>query len=116
MADPFHDQLAIRVLLENWALWRDTGQWDKLRTTFQAGATMTATWFDGPFEDFIAASARSRAGGRLSQHILGGTTVDIQGDRAIADDVDRQAVHVLGKGGGDNLRAVHRDAIGIVAA
>jgi len=78
------DQVAIRVLVENWALWRDTGQWDKLRTTFHPGATITVTWFDGPFEEFVEASARARAGGRLSQHVLGGTTVDLNGDRAIA--------------------------------
>ena len=45
---------------------------------------MTVTWFDGPFEDFIAASARSRAGGRMSQHVLGGTAVDINLPRALA--------------------------------
>lgn len=45
---------------------------------------MTATWFDGPFEEFIARSRISRAGGRLSQHVLGGTAVDLNGPRAIA--------------------------------
>ena len=26
------DKLAIRELIENWAVWRDSFQWDKFRT------------------------------------------------------------------------------------
>jgi hypothetical protein len=91
------DQLAIRILIENWALWRDTGQWDKLRSTFHPGATITVTWFDGPFEEFVEASARARAGGRLSQHVLGGTTAAIQADRAIAQ--TRMTIQLRGLAG-----------------
>jgi len=43
----------IVALIQNWALWRDTGDWDKLRTTVHPDATMTATWFHGRFDEFI---------------------------------------------------------------
>ncbi|WP_246170683.1 NAD(P)-dependent alcohol dehydrogenase [Pseudonocardia hierapolitana] len=45
---------------------------------------MTATWFQGPAPDFIAASRpASRAGGSIL-HFLGGQTADVVGERAVA--------------------------------
>lgn len=28
------DKLAIRELVENWALWRDAGEWDRFRSVW----------------------------------------------------------------------------------
>lgn len=76
------DKLAISALIQDWALWRDTGEWEKLRGTVHPDATMTATWFHGPFDAFIEACQRR---GSRSMHFLGGTTVEINGRRAIAE-------------------------------
>jgi SnoaL-like protein len=51
------DRLAIRELVENWALWRDAGDWERFATVWHpTEGWMTATWFQGPARDFIAAS------------------------------------------------------------
>lgn len=80
----FHDQLEIGALAQNWALARDTGDWDKLRATAHPDAAMTTTWFDGPFDDFVEACQASWRKGSRSQHFLGGTSAEINGDRALA--------------------------------
>lgn len=78
------DKLAISALIQNWALWRDTGDWEKLRTIVHPDSTITATWFHGGFDAFIEACQASWRKGSRSQHSLGGTTVEINGHRAIA--------------------------------
>jgi hypothetical protein len=78
------DQAEIAALIQNWALWRDTGDWDKLLTTVHPDATMTATWFHGRFDDFIDAARASWRDQSRSHHALGGTTVEINRSRAIA--------------------------------
>lgn len=78
------DRLAVRALMENWVLWRDARQWDRFRTLWHKGGRMSATWFQGPFEDFVKVSEQGfREGGNI-MHQLGATSVDIKGKRAIA--------------------------------
>ena len=89
------DTLVISALIQNWALWRDTGEWEKLRTTVHPDATMTATWFHGPFEAFIEACQASWRRGSRSHHFLGGTTVELNGRRAIAQ--TRMTIMVRGR-------------------
>jgi hypothetical protein len=84
MSADVQDQLAIAALAQNWALARDTGDWEKLRATAHPGATMTTTWFDGGFDDFIESCQASWSKGSRSQHFLGGTAAEINGERAIA--------------------------------
>jgi hypothetical protein len=38
------DRLAIRELVENWVVWRDSGQWEKFRTVWHDDGRMVATW------------------------------------------------------------------------
>jgi len=45
---------------------------------------MMATWFQGPAEEFIKVSREGAARGVSILHFLGGTSVDVAGDRAIA--------------------------------
>lgn len=78
------DHRAIREIVENWALWRDARQWDRFRTLWHREGTMWATWFQGPYEDFIKVSQDGFDRGARIQHMLGGTTVDIKKRRAIA--------------------------------
>jgi hypothetical protein len=53
MTHEMTQQLRIRQLVENWAVWRDAGLWDKFRTVWHDDGVMMATWFQGPFEEFI---------------------------------------------------------------
>ncbi len=78
------ERLAIRELVENWALWRDARLWDRFRTVWHADGRMMATWTQGGFEDFIKMSDEGWARGMRFLHFLGGSTIDVSGDRAIA--------------------------------
>ena len=79
-----HDRLAIRELIDNWAMWRDTGRWDDFRTLWHADGAMMATWFQGGFEEFIRVSQEGFARGARTSHFQGGVSIDLRGSRAIA--------------------------------
>ena len=78
------DKLAIRELIENWAIFRDGLMWDRFRTVWHKDGRMAATWFEGSAEEFIAASKKGYANGVRVVHQLGGSSIDIKGRRAIA--------------------------------
>ncbi|HEV3357287.1 MAG TPA: nuclear transport factor 2 family protein [Pseudonocardiaceae bacterium] len=82
------DAAEIRDVVQNWVLWRDSGDWARFATVWHEDGHMTATWFQGSAAAFIDASIEaSRVGaehGLNVLHQLGGTSVDVAGDRAIA--------------------------------
>jgi SnoaL-like domain len=84
VADELTEQLRIRQVVENWAVWRDAGYWDRFRTVWHPEGVMMATWFQGSFEDFIAASVDGWNRGVRILHFLGGSSIDVAGNRAIA--------------------------------
>jgi hypothetical protein len=77
------DELALRRLVQDWAVWRDAGDWDRFRACWHDDARMMATWFQGPAADFIKVSQAGFARGVRILHFLGGTSVDLAGSRAI---------------------------------
>ncbi len=79
-----HDRLAIRELVENWVLWRDAGDWERFATVWHDDGRMNATWFQGPARDFIRVSREGFEAGVRILHFLGGSSIDLAGDRAIA--------------------------------
>jgi hypothetical protein len=78
------DKLAIREIIENWAIYRDGLMWDRFRTVWHTDGRMFATWFEGTAEEFIAASKKGYANGVRVVHQLGGSSIDVKGRRAIA--------------------------------
>ena len=78
------DRLLIRDLIENWVVYRDSGDWARFASVWHDGARMNATWFQGPYQDFIEASRKGAAEGVRIGHFLGGTAIDVQGARAVA--------------------------------
>jgi hypothetical protein len=84
MSNDIVDRLEIRDLIENWAIWRDAGDWDRFRTVWHDDGVMMATWFQGPASEFIRVTQEGWAKGVSILHFLGGTSVDLAGDRAIA--------------------------------
>jgi len=78
------DRLRIREVVENWAIWRDAGDWERFRGVWHPGATMMATWFQGPAERFIEVSREGWNKGVSILHFLGGSSIDVAGTRAIA--------------------------------
>lgn len=78
------DRLAIAETVQNWALWRDAGDWERFRTVWHEDGWMTATWFQGPASRFIEVSRAGFEKGVSILHFLGGTSVDLHGARAVA--------------------------------
>jgi hypothetical protein len=81
---PDDDRLAIRDLIENWAVWRDAGDWQRFRTVWHDDGRMMATWFQGSAEEFIEVSREGFERGVSILHFLGGQSIDISGYRAIS--------------------------------
>ncbi len=80
-----HDDAgAIRTVIENWALWRDAGDWERFATVWHPDGWMTATWFQGPAHRFIEVSREGFERGVNILHALGGFTCDVAGPRAVA--------------------------------
>ena len=78
------DKFAIIETVQNWALWRDAGDWERFRTVWHDDGWMTATWFQGPAAQFIEVSRAGFERGVSILHFLGGTSVDLKASRAIA--------------------------------
>src|ERR1700674_708327 len=84
MNEHIQDKLSIREVVENWAVWRDAGDWERFRSVWHPDGRMMATWFQGPAERFIEVSRDGWNRGVSILHFLGGSSIDVAGDRAIA--------------------------------
>lgn len=82
--DEIADRRIITEMLQNWAIWRDAGDWERFRTVWHADGRMMATWTQGTGEEFIAISKAAWAKGINILHFLGGISIDLVGDRAIS--------------------------------
>ena len=98
------DQAQIVEVVQNWALWRDAGDWERFRTVWHDDGWMSATWFQGPAAEFIKVSKAGFDKGVSILHFLGGSGVELKGDRAGPEtkmtisqrgDVDRVTVDVV---------------------
>jgi hypothetical protein len=78
------DRVAIRDVIENWAIWRDAGDWERFATVWHDDGWMAATWFQGPASEFIKVSKEGWEKGVRILHFLGGLSIDLAGNRAIA--------------------------------
>lgn len=84
MDEALRDRLAITEVVDNWVLWSDSGDWERFATVWHDDGWMTATWFQGPASEFQKARRAGFERGVNIIHFLGGTTVEVAGDRAIA--------------------------------
>jgi hypothetical protein len=80
------DKIAIAELIQAWAVYRDQGRWQELRSTFTREGEISISWFYGPFEDFVArCKAAFAAGHAWSRHHLFTPTIRLNADRAVAE-------------------------------
>lgn len=80
------DITQIAQLCQAWGLYRDQGRWDELAQTFTADGTITVTWFDGRFADFIAASqAQHQPRSPRVKHQIALPVVAVRGNRAVSE-------------------------------
>jgi hypothetical protein len=84
MDQALRDELEIRQMVERWAVWRDAGDWERFATVWHPDGVMMATWFQGPFREFIRVTQVGWAKGVSILHFLGGSAVEVAGERAIA--------------------------------
>lgn len=85
MSDPqMVEKLSIREILENWVVWRDSGDWERFATVWHEDGWMSATWFQGPASEFIRVSKEGWDKGVRILHFLGGSNIEVAGNRAVA--------------------------------
>jgi len=87
MDTTLHDELLIRRLVERWAVWRDAGDWERFATCWHPEGVMMATWFQGPWQEFIRVTREGWDRGVSILHFLGGSAIEISAthpERAIA--------------------------------
>ena len=77
------DELEIRQLIENWALLRDTGDFDRFGQLWHPEGWMVATWFQASGADFTD-RARQTFDRQKGMHILGGSSIQAAAPRAVA--------------------------------
>jgi hypothetical protein len=65
-------------------VWRDALMWDRFRTVWHDDGRMMATWFQGSADEFIKVSQDGYARGVRILHFLGGSAIDVNADRAVA--------------------------------
>ncbi len=91
------DRLAIRQLIEDWILWRDTGDWERLGAIWHPDGFIMTTWCEATAAEFMERSRKAFAAGLQVYHTVSGCHVEVEGDRAIAQTkmaiVNRASVH-----------------------
>jgi hypothetical protein len=78
------DVQAIHQVVDNWAIWRDSGDWERFATVWHDNGWMSATWFQGSAADFIRVTREGFDRGVSILHFLGGFSCDVHGHRAVA--------------------------------
>ncbi|WP_250536390.1 nuclear transport factor 2 family protein [Caballeronia sp. AZ10_KS36] len=78
------DRLMIRETIENWAVWRDAGDWERFAMLWHPDGRMMATWFQGSGREFIEVTKAGWAKGVSILHFLGGASIEVNGSRAVA--------------------------------
>jgi SnoaL-like domain len=84
IAPQLEDRLLIRELIENWVLYRDAGDWERFRSVWHDDGRMMATWCQADAAQFIKASQQGWAKGVSILHFLGGSSIEVRAERAIA--------------------------------
>ena len=74
----------IQRVVEDWVIFRDSGQFDRLMSLWHDDGRMMTTWAQVSASEFVARSRMAFANGAMVNHSLSGCHIDIVGDRAIA--------------------------------
>lgn len=85
MREELLDRLAIRELVEDWFVYRDNRDWERFLTVWHEGGVMMTTWGGQTTpQGFADAAERGYERGDRMLHECGPTTVEVRGNRAIA--------------------------------
>lgn len=83
-AAPTADEQAIVRLIHRWMVFRDSGDWDRLRPVWHADGRMSASWRQGTADEFIASNRASWDSGLSIFHELSAVAVELNGERALS--------------------------------
>ena len=83
MDELMRDEFLIRKLVENWVVWRDSGDWERFKTVWHEDGQMMATWNHGSWQKFLEATIEGWKRGVRIVHTLAGMSVEIKGNRAV---------------------------------
>ena len=81
------DRTAIAAHIQDWVVFRDSGNWERLRAIWGPQGMMSTTWFQGTADDFVAHNKHAwGAPVPGAVHMLGAISVDVdgEGDRAVS--------------------------------
>jgi SnoaL-like domain len=91
------DRLAIRDVVENWVIARDSADWELFRRQWHDDGYMMATWFQGPRDDFIRVSQEGFAKGVSILHFTGASQATLSADGARAISQTRMTIMQRGR-------------------
>jgi hypothetical protein len=77
------DKRLLQELVDNWAIFSDSGNWVRFAECWHDDGFMCATWFQAPSADFIAARRKGFDNGVSIIHFHGGFTADVNESRAV---------------------------------
>ncbi len=83
-APPSADEQAILRLIHRWMVFRDTGDWERLRPIWHEDGRMTASWRQGTADEFIAANRASWDKGLSIFHEAGAVAIEVRDARALS--------------------------------
>lgn len=78
------DLIEIQRVINDWVVHRDSLQFDQLLALWHEDGRMMTTWSQVSAVEFVRLSRAAVARGVQIQHLLGGSHVQIVGDRAVA--------------------------------
>ncbi|KAL2784640.1 hypothetical protein BJX64DRAFT_286420 [Aspergillus heterothallicus] len=93
--DTFLTESEIKSLLVRERYYRDTNQWEKLRSSYHPDASRThidITWFQGDIDGFVAGSRAMATGGTGALHSISPVEVHLNGDKAVTESTGTVAV------------------------
>jgi hypothetical protein len=79
------DREATSELINVWAYHRDRGNWEQLRDTFWPEGTISLSWFNGPFEQFVNSSMEMAEKGSQVKHMVNQPFIKINDNRAVSE-------------------------------
>ena len=83
-ANELIERMAVREVVEDWAVFRDAGDWERFGRCWHDDGRMMATWFQGSAKEFIKVSREGFERGVSILHFLGGSSIELRGGRAVA--------------------------------
>ncbi|KAF9887165.1 hypothetical protein FE257_010419 [Aspergillus nanangensis] len=85
----------IKSLLVRERYYRDTNQWEKLRSCYHPDASKThidITWYQGDVDGFVSGSRAMSTGGTGALHSISPVEVSLHGDKALTESTGSVAI------------------------